>query len=100
MTTHRLLPPVAVAYQTRVVNGRSYSGTPGSTFDIADFDAGELCANNWLDLGLSGPTSARPSSTTGPNALAPGLMFIDTSLSAVVCWDGAAWRDVLTGDAV
>lgn len=100
MTTHRLLPPVTVAEQTVVVNGRSYSGTPGSTFDILDFDAGELNANGWLDCGLSGPTSARPSAADGPNALFVGLQYIDTDVDAVIAWDGAAWRAVLTGESV
>jgi hypothetical protein len=97
MTTHRMLPPVVVAEQTRVVFGRSYTGTPGYTYDIESCDAEELSANGWIDCALSGPTSERPSASVGPNSLFPGLQFLDTDLDAVVVWDGATWRNVLTG---
>jgi hypothetical protein len=100
MTTRRLLPPSNVAEQMITVNGRAYTGTPGDTFDIADFDAGPLAANGWIDCGLSGPTSARPSSTVGPNALFAGMRFIDTTINKSIVFDGLMWRDVLTGDAV
>jgi hypothetical protein len=82
------------------VNGRSYTGTPGSTYDVPDFDAGALAANGWIDCGISCATSERPVATAVPNLLYPGLQVIDTTLSEVIRWDGAAWRNVLTGASV
>jgi hypothetical protein len=100
MTTRRMLPPSVVQKQTVTVNGRAYSLQPGSTLDPPDFDAGPLSANGWIDCGLSGPTSSRPSSAVGPNALFVGLEYIDTTIGAVIRFDGASWRNVITGAAV
>jgi hypothetical protein len=45
-----LMPPQAVVKQTIVVNGRTYSATPGQTLTVLDFDAFVLTAN-----GRTGP---------------------------------------------
>jgi hypothetical protein len=95
-----MLPPAVVQQQTVTVNGRRYSGQPGSTLDPPDFDAGPLAANGWVDCSLSGPTGSRPSSAVGVPALFVGLEFIDTTIGAVIRWDGASWRNVITGAAV
>lgn len=98
----RMLPPSAVINQTVVVNGRTFTGAPGSVFDILDCDAAVLAANGWIKIALSGPTSARPSTNPNlspPYLAAPGLQFYDTSLAKIVVFDGAIWRD-LTGSAV
>jgi hypothetical protein len=100
MATRRMLPPAVVQKQTVNANGRQFVGVPGSAYDISDFDAGPLSANSWIDCGLSGPTSSRPSSTVGPNALFVGFEYVDSTIGAVVRWDGANWRSVLTGAAV
>jgi len=96
MTTRRLLPPVTVAYQSREVNGRSYSGAPGNAVDVLDFDAAELEANGWVFVAISGPTSARPTptldGTIGPSNAGPGDKFFDTTLDTLIICDGAAWR--------
>jgi hypothetical protein len=94
MPNIRVLPPVQVASQTQTVNGRSYTGSPGSVLDVPDFDANVLTANNWTKVAVSGATSARP---TNP---ARGMFFVDTTLAYVICWDGAAWRNPATGASV
>lgn len=99
----RMLPPPAVISQTIVVNGRSYSGAPGAVMDILDADAVMLSANGWVKVALSGPTSARPLTSQATGSLyfaAPGLQFYDTSLGKIVVFDGATWRDPVTGAAV
>jgi hypothetical protein len=63
MPTRRLLPPTSVAYQTRTVNGRIYSGQPGQAIDLPDFDTAMLSANGWIDCGLTGASNARPVSS-------------------------------------
>jgi hypothetical protein len=95
----RMLPPPAVINQTIVANGRSYTGEPGSVFDIVDCDAVMLSANGWTKVALSGPTSARPS-TNPPYVAAPGLQFFDTSLGKIIIFDGTVWRDPVNGNAV
>jgi hypothetical protein len=96
----RLLPPVAVAAQTRIVNGRSYSSTPGNTLDVYDADAQELEANGWIAVAPSGPTSARPTGTLGQYTATPGFLYYDTTISKLVISDGLTWRDPATGNAV
>lgn len=100
MPTYRMLPPIDVARQTRVVNGRSYTGTPGSTYDVADFDAEVLSANGWIKIALSGPSTARPSATLAPNQVAAGSHYFDSTLGVTIVYDGASWRDPATGNSV
>jgi hypothetical protein len=98
-----MLPPIAVGQQTTSANGRTYSGVPGTYQDVPDFDAGVLNANGWTRVALSGPTSARPSTNytvNPPYVAAPSLHFLDTTLGKIVVFDGATWRDPVTGSAV
>jgi hypothetical protein len=100
--TWRLLPPVAVSKQTIVVNGRTYSGAPGQALDVPDYDAGQLTANGWIDVAPSGPTSKRPAAntTTAPYQAANGTEYFDTTLNALIVFDGLTWRNPATGAAV
>ncbi len=95
MPTFRMLPPINVGQQAITANGRPYSGTPVTAQDVPDMDAGILAANGWVRVALSGPTTARPSANptvTPPYTAARGLHFYDTTLGAVVIFDGATWR--------
>jgi hypothetical protein len=101
MPTRRLLPPITAALQTRTVHTRTYSGTLGNTYDIPDYDAGPLVANGWIDCGLSGNTSQRPTGTgISVPPLFPGQLYIDLEANVVARWDGKNWRNVLTGASV
>jgi hypothetical protein len=99
--TFRMLPPVAVAQQSLVVNGRRYSGTPGSAVDILDADARMLAANGWVQIAPSGPTSSRPTMnpSSAPYILGLGFEFYDTTISKLIFWDLQNWRDP-AGNAV
>jgi hypothetical protein len=103
MPTYRMLASTVVSAQSRTVNGRTYSAVPGQALDIFDADAETLAANGWISVCLSGPTSARPSpnlNVSPPYIAAPGFKFLDTTLGKIVVYDGAAFRDPVTGDAV
>jgi hypothetical protein len=95
----RLLP-VSVPAQTRVVNGRTYSSTPGNVVDVYDADAQVLEANGWIVVAPSGPTSARPSGTLGLYSAAAGQSYFDTTIGKLIISDGANWRDPSNGNAV
>jgi hypothetical protein len=98
----RMLPPPEVINQTIFANGRTYTGQPGSVIDVIDCDAAILSANGWTRVALSGPTSARPSTSQATGSLyhaARTLQFYDTSLGKLVIFDGADWRDPATGNA-
>jgi hypothetical protein len=86
MPNYRMLPPTAVANQTCVANGRTYTATPGNVLDVPDFDSGVLAANGWSRIALSGPTTARPVPAS------KGLHYYDTTVPALVIYDGATWR--------
>ena len=78
--------------------GRSYSQTPGLVLDVPDGDAELLFRNQWLVLGQSGPSSARPTTLTPGRFVAQhGDQFFDTTLGKVLSFDGATWRDPATG---
>ena len=57
------------------------------------------CAS--LDGNLGGPTSQRPSpqdpDNIGRNAPSIGEPYFDTTIAAVVVWDGRDWRSPFTG---
>jgi hypothetical protein len=96
----RLIPPVSVSEQTRVVNGRTYSAAPGSVVDVLDADAQELQANGWIAVAASGPTSARPTGTLGLYNTLPGATYFDVTINKLIISDGQTLRDPATGGAV
>jgi hypothetical protein len=106
MPNHRMMPPAIVAggavtsQQNITVNGRNYSGSPGSVADIPDMDAQVLGANGWVKVASSGTTAQRPTATSAPVNAAPGTQYWDVTLSKLVVFDGKNWRDPATGNAV
>jgi hypothetical protein len=96
----RLLPPVSVAEQTRVVNGRTYTATPGNVVDVLDSDAAELQNNGWIFVAPSGPTASRPSGALGLYQASPGATYFDVTLGKLIVSDGQTWRDPVNGNAV
>lgn len=95
MTTVRVLSHPDASHAPIVVFGRSYSAAPGTLLDVPDGDAAVLGANGWTIIAPSGPTSARP-----PRSGLTGNKFFDTTLNQLLIFDGAAWRDQVTGIAV
>lgn len=76
---------------------RSYSATGGSFIDaVGDpgADASMLGSQGFIAIGGSGTTAQRPN---GTGLLKPGFVYVDTALSLVVVWDGANWRNPVTG---
>jgi hypothetical protein len=96
----RLLPPVSVPAQTRLVNGRTYSSTPGNVVDVLDSDAAELQSNGWIFVAPSGPTASRPSGALGLYQASPGATYFDVTLGKLIVYDGANWRSPVDGSAV
>ena len=95
MNTNRLIPPSTAFNNPMTANGHQYSCVAGSTIDVPDFDAAVLLANGWVNAinGSVGTTAQRPTrSLLGTN-------YLDTTISAVVVWDGKTWRDAITGAA-
>ncbi|SHG91254.1 hypothetical protein [Bradyrhizobium erythrophlei] len=88
--THRLIPPANGGNVK--VNGRTYSATAGAQ-DVPEFDATHLQANGWTYLAPSGPTTQRPTSELGVYPRVRGAKFWDATLSHMVIWDGANWRN-------
>lgn len=92
----RMFPPGDGRPHVTVANGRPYRGTAGTVLDVPVFDAQVLEANGWIRAGahaLSGPTAGRPSAPLADQ------LYLDTTLSLPVVWDGLAkvWRNVWTG---
>lgn len=87
---YRLFCPSSGPQQTCIVNGRTYTGVPGTPQDVPDFDMPGLRANGWTNLGVVGTTAQRPV------VLPPGVKhFVDTTINKIIYWDGATWRDML-----
>lgn len=73
---------------------RNYAASSGSTIDALNGDASPLASQGFVAVGdESGATTARPVN----KYLRPGYVFVDTTLSLVVVWDGTDWRNPVTG---
>lgn len=99
--TQRLMPPVNGLNNPFNMEDRVYQCSPGSTIDVPDtggffLDAPTLISNGWVPCSTSGVgvTAARPSDLSATST------FIDTTLGALVVYDGATWRNPVTGAAV
>lgn len=76
---------------------RSYSATGGGFIDaIGDpsGDASSLVSQGFIPVGGSGTTAQRP---LAAGFLKPGFVYVDTTISKVVIWDGSNFRDPVTG---
>lgn len=96
MPNVRVLPPTTGS-TTCTANGRSYSCAVGSFLDVPDFDALVLMSNGWTSPAGGaqvGTTASRPARPT------KGQSFHDTTLGLVIHFDGANWRNPITGAAV
>ena len=114
MPNYRMLPDAQVgnsAYAigkavSTVVNGRTYTATPGGTpLDVPDFDAKLLEANGWIkmaDLGDGTTAQRQAQSLLLPGLGAPmaGDEYYDQTLGMSVVYDGINWRRPDTGAAV
>ena len=106
MPNYRMLPPAIVAgqpvtsQQSMQVNGRTYSGAPGSVLDVPDMDGAVLAANGWIRVCSSGSTAQRPTGTSAPFRATPDARYFDTSLGKLIVYDGVTWRDPANGSAV
>ena len=92
----RVLPPNTTGVDTITVNGRTYSASAGGFLDVPDFDAQVMVANGWVPAapGGSGTTAQRP--VKPPT----NTIYMDTSLTLLIIWDGKVWRNKITGAAV
>jgi hypothetical protein len=56
----------------------------------------------YYEVMLTGPTSQRPQhgDPDYPVGFGPGLEYYDTTISAIINWDGTTWRNAITGAAV
>jgi hypothetical protein len=80
-----------------VAGRRYYSCAAGSFVDVPgdpSGDASVLASQNFIPVGMSGPTSSRPTSL---GILKVGAMFLNTTLSLFVVWTGQQWVNPITG---
>jgi len=87
--------PITVNASSGNQGGRTYQCNIGSTLDVVDHDAFQLIRNGWHNHGQVVTTAGRP--TAG---IAKDTTLIDSTLGAVIQWDGVQWRNTLTGAIV
>jgi hypothetical protein len=75
------------------VNGRLYTPANGVSQDVPDHDAAVLTANGWMRVGLVGTTAQRPA------APANGDRYVDTTVGALLFFDGKDWHQTYSGAA-
>lgn len=98
MIQMQVMPPADGLHPDITVHGRKYSCAVGSIITVPFDDGKAMCSNGWTATcaGGSGPSSDRPTPQRG----LPGAEFHDTTIGAIIRWDGRSWRNVLTGAAV
>lgn len=104
----RVLPPPNVQKQTISNGTQTFNATPGSTRDVRVSDANLLQGNGWIGgyplPWFSGPTTNRPTDPTlaagEANYLGAGTLYLDTTVGALIVYDGANWRNPATGASV
>lgn len=74
--------------------GRKYTTPVGTPILVPDHDAHVLEANGWFSMGLAGTTAQRPINPP------PKTTYADTTLSAMIFYDGLVWRNQFTGAIV
>lgn len=98
--TIRMFPPaLPAAGKSTTVNGRTWTAAPGSFVDVPNGDGHSLEANGWIRPGRApqtGTTAQRPVVTAG----GANPSYNDSTVGALIFWDGAAWRNAFTGAAV
>ena len=89
----RVIGPLSGPFAELAIEGRRYESGGGRVQVVPAEDARILAFNGWTHLGACGPTGSRP-------ARPPiGEPFFDLTLGAPLIFDGAAWRDTVTGAA-
>ena len=102
MTTRILTPGKGSFPITCSAFGRNYTASgPGVVQDVPDQDAQILGANGWQIIALVGTTAQRPNNPSMTPAMPfAGQEYVDTTLGAVIVFDGTTWRNAITGAAV
>ena len=91
MANLRMLPRAAAVDPTSPL-------VPGVLSDVDSNSARSMFHH--LSIGTVGTTAQRPALNTMGQTIQAGTYFIDTSLSKVIFFDGANWRDPFTGSVV
>lgn len=86
----RVLPPLEGPYRILEVQGRRYDGTKPGPQDVHAFDARVLLANGWTRLAVVGRPEDRQRYPAREERRIEGAREL--------IFDGAAWRDVVTGE--
>lgn len=97
MTT-RVAPPASKTFGPNpfvAQHGMSFNCAVGSTLDVDDHIAQQMGANGWHILGPVTTTAGRPVS-----GIYKGKILIDSTLAAVIIYDGVQWRNAITGAVV
>ena len=92
MPSFNMMPP-ANGQNKFTTNGRTYSCATGATILVPDYDANVMEANGWVKTSRdgAGTTAQRPTNPT------VGTQYHDTTVGAIVMWNGKSWLHHNTG---
>ena len=103
--TYRLIAPVAPAIAAMqpltMPDGTRYAAAvAGTVLDVPDGHVSMLTAAGWVSIAQSGTTAQRPTRPGAALTEAGATRYFDVSLSLLIAFDGATWRNPATGAAV
>lgn len=96
MQNMMMSPPPRFAVETITVNGNTYTCASGGWISVPLADARAMMDQGWNTNHAQGDgtTAQRPTSPI------TGTTFLDTTLGAMIGWDGQNWRNTVTGAVV
>lgn len=92
-----VLPPTTTTggkSATTTVNGVPHTAQAGQVHVADDTHGAALATQSWQVLGTIGTTAQRP---TAPTVVPTVPVHIDVTTGKAIFWDGANWRDPVTG---
>ena len=95
--TIRYLGPATGRVISTKSDGKQGSNTAAGAFLVLPDNANDnviVQANGYTKLAYVGTTANRPTTPV------QNMLYIDTTLSKVIVFDGAVWRDPVTGSSV
>jgi hypothetical protein len=82
---------------------KTYNCNVGSTIDVAGFgdasEANQLVSQGFAVVGASGSSATRQA-VTPSGYFKAGTLYVDTTLSLVLFFDGLVWRNPVNGNVV
>ncbi|BEH49316.1 hypothetical protein ACGYTQ_10280 [Burkholderia pseudomallei] len=92
--------PVGAPHNVVTPAGTPYSAWPGNPISVGSADATILTQWGWIFGARGNPLALEGTSANRPASPVVNDRYLDYTVGKQIFWDGANWRDPITGAAV